>query len=43
MRLPVALLDAVKSRAKVRGVPYTRYIREVLEQATAAKPERPRR
>jgi predicted DNA binding CopG/RHH family protein len=43
MRLPMALLDAVKARAKVRGVPYTRFIREVLEQATAAKPERPRR
>jgi len=27
----MALLDAVKARAKVRGVPYTRYIREVLE------------
>ena len=43
MRLPAALLDAVKARAKLRGVPYARYIREVLEQATAAKPERPRR
>jgi predicted DNA binding CopG/RHH family protein len=37
------VFDAVKSKAKVRGVPYTRYIREVLEQATTAKPERPRR
>jgi predicted DNA binding CopG/RHH family protein len=43
MRLPVALLDAVKLKAKGRGVPSTRYIREVLEQATTAKPERPRR
>jgi hypothetical protein len=35
MRLPMALLDAVKARAKMRGVPCTRYIREVLEQAAA--------
>lgn len=40
MRLPVPLLDAVKARAKARGVPYTRFIREVLEQATAPKPNR---
>lgn len=43
MRLPVPLLDAVKARAKARGVPYTRFIREVLEQATADKPRSPRR
>ena len=43
MRLPVPLLDAVKERAKARGVPYTRFIREVLEQATAERPHRPRR
>jgi predicted DNA binding CopG/RHH family protein len=43
MRLPVPLLDAVKARAKARGVPYTRYIREVPELATAEKPNGPRR
>ena len=43
MRLPVPLLDAVKARAKARGIPYTRFIREVLEQAAAPKPERPPR
>jgi predicted DNA binding CopG/RHH family protein len=43
MRLPVPLLGAVKARAKARGVPYTRFIREVLEQATADRPHRPRR
>ena len=43
MRLPVPLLDAVKASAKARGVPYTRFIREVLEQATAEKPGGPRR
>ncbi len=35
MRLPVALLNAVKARAKVRGIPYQRLIRETLEQAVA--------
>jgi predicted DNA binding CopG/RHH family protein len=40
MRLPVPLLDAVKAKAKARGVPYTRFVREVLEQATATKPNR---
>jgi predicted DNA binding CopG/RHH family protein len=35
MRLPASLLDAVKVRAEARGVPYTRFIREVLEQALA--------
>jgi predicted DNA binding CopG/RHH family protein len=42
MRLPVSLLDAVKAKAKARGVPYTRLIREILEQATA-QPDKPRR
>ena len=42
MRLPEPLLDAVKARAKARGVPYTRFIREVLEHATA-QPDKPRR
>jgi predicted DNA binding CopG/RHH family protein len=43
MRLPVPLLDAVKARAKARGVPYTRFIREVLERAMTEMPERSRR
>lgn len=33
MRLPQALLAAVKAKAKARGLPYQRFIREVLEQA----------
>jgi predicted DNA binding CopG/RHH family protein len=38
MRLPKPLLAAVKARAKARGIPYTRFIRETLERAvTAAK------
>ena len=35
MRLPEPLLAAVKARAKARGIPYQRFIREVLEQAVA--------
>jgi predicted DNA binding CopG/RHH family protein len=35
MRLPAPLLDAVKARAEARGIPYTCFIREVLEQALA--------
>lgn len=31
MRLPVALLDAVKAKAEARGVPYTRYVRMLME------------
>ncbi|MGA7684886.1 MAG: CopG family antitoxin [Terriglobales bacterium] len=33
MRVPKPLLAAVKARAKARGIPYTRFIREMLEQA----------
>jgi predicted DNA binding CopG/RHH family protein len=35
MRLPEPLLAAVKQRARARGIPYQRFIREVLEQAVA--------
>src|SRR2546422_99466 len=31
MRIPQPLLDAVKKRARTRGIPYTRFIREVIE------------
>lgn len=31
MRLPAALLDAVRAKAKANGIPYTRYVRMVLE------------
>jgi predicted DNA binding CopG/RHH family protein len=43
MRLPVSLLDAVKARAKARGIPYTRFVREVLERATAEERDVSRR
>ena len=32
MRLPDSLLKAVKAKATVRGIPYQRLIREVLEK-----------
>ena len=35
MRLPQTLLDAVKKHASARGVPYTRYIRDVLQRAVS--------
>ncbi len=37
MRVPKPLLAAVKERAKARGIPYTRFIRETLERAIASK------
>ncbi len=43
MRLPVPLLEAVKAKAKARGVPYTRFVREVLERATVKIPDKSRR
>jgi len=36
MRLPKPLLDAVKSRAEERGIPYTRFLRELIEKGIAA-------
>jgi predicted DNA binding CopG/RHH family protein len=39
MRLPKRLLDAVKARAHRRGIPYTRFIREVIEKAVT--PDKP--
>jgi predicted DNA binding CopG/RHH family protein len=37
MRVPQPLLDAVKDRAKARGIPYTRYIRMLMERDIATK------
>ncbi|MDD5002047.1 MAG: BrnA antitoxin family protein [Thiomonas arsenitoxydans] len=31
MRLPAALMDAVRAKAKAKGIPYARYVRMVLE------------
>ena len=33
MRVPEGLLEAVKKRSAVRGIPYTRFIREAVESA----------
>lgn len=33
MRVPKPLLDAVKERARRRGMPYTRFIRQIIEEA----------
>ena len=33
MRVPRTLLAALKAKAKARGIPYTRFIRETLERA----------
>ena len=33
MRLPLSLLDAVKAEARALGIPYTRYVRMLLEKA----------
>jgi len=35
MRLPKNLLDALKIKAKSRGIPYTRYVRLLLENDVA--------
>jgi predicted DNA binding CopG/RHH family protein len=37
MRLPETLLAALKDKAKQRGIPYQRFIREALEQAISRK------
>ena len=36
MRLPAPLLQAVKAKAKSKGIPYTRYVRMLLESDVAA-------
>ena len=33
LRMPGGLLESVKKRAKLRGIPYQRFIREALEKA----------
>jgi len=37
MRLPRALLDAVKASAERAGVPYQRFIRQALESAVSER------
>ena len=31
MRIPLGLLDALKARAASKGIPYTRYVRMLIE------------
>lgn len=33
IRMPEALISAVKEKAKLRGIPYQKFIRETLERA----------
>jgi len=35
MRLPASLLEAIKARARAKGIPYTRYVRMLLESDVA--------
>lgn len=35
MRLPASLLEALKAKAKAHGIPYTRYVRMLLESDVA--------
>lgn len=35
MRLPQGLLDAVKAKAAAKGMPFTRYVRLLIEQDIA--------
>ena len=37
LRVPEGLLNAVKARAKAQGMPYTRYIRLLMERDFAPK------
>jgi len=41
MRVPLPLLDAVKERARIRGIPYTRFIRQLMEREVL-QPGKPR-
>lgn len=38
MRIPVGLLEAVKAKAKAKGIPYTRYVRMLLEADVEKRP-----
>ena len=33
MRVPQALMDALKAKAQERGIPYQRLVREAIERA----------
>ena len=37
MRLPQSLLDALKSKAEAKGVPFTRYVRMLIESDVSGR------
>ena len=37
MRVPKPLLEAVKTKAQARGIPFTRYIRMLMERDVAGR------
>lgn len=43
MRMPEALLDAVKTAAQRQGMPYQRFIRQILEKEISRTSRRPAR
>jgi predicted DNA binding CopG/RHH family protein len=43
MRVPESLLAAVKKRARARGIPYTRFVREAMQLALSQPEGRSRR
>lgn len=43
LRVPKSMLDAVKKRARARGIPYARCIREAVEQAWSRPDSRDRK
>ena len=40
MRIPQSLLDALKDRAATKGVPFTRYVRRLIERDLAEASKR---
>jgi len=42
LRLPEKLLEAVRKRAELAGIPYQRFIRMAIEQALHHRPNKPR-
>ena len=40
--LPIALLDEIKRRARIRGVPYLRYLQHLIEVGVQEKEKRER-
>jgi predicted DNA binding CopG/RHH family protein len=43
MRVPDRLMKALKDRARLRGIPYTRYVRELIERDVAQQVRSPKK